>query len=120
MTLSEFFFSELVVVWGGGWFGFAERFCGLSKELKPQFSLEGFLSELNNNVLSLPSSNSVDSPAPVSFGSLFTMGRKEEPEGGTKEKDPVVSLNGKHGSKPVPSASNDKKETNKTFSFPSE
>lgn len=112
-----------LLLFGGG-FGFAERFCGLSKEQKPQFSFEGFLSELNNNVLSLPSSNSVDSPAPVSFGSLFAMGRKEEPEGGTKEKDPVVSLNVKFGSKPKPSASNDKKgdkkETKETFSFPGE
>ncbi|XP_056894939.1 interferon-induced protein 44-like [Takifugu flavidus] len=46
------------------------------------------------------------------------MDRKEEPEGGTKEKDPVVSLNDKLGSKEVPSALNNKKETIKAFSFP--
>ncbi|XP_011613345.1 interferon-induced protein 44-like [Takifugu rubripes] len=57
-------------------------------------------------------------PAPTPAPVLFTMGRKEEPEGGTEEKDPVVSLNDTLGSKEVPSALNDKKETNKAFSFP--
>lgn len=83
-------------------------------------SFEGFLSELKNDVLSLPSSTSSAFPAHVPAAALFTMGRKEEPEGGTKEKDPVSSLNGKPGSRNVPSVSNNKKETNKTFSFPSE
>lgn len=106
----------MICCFGWWWFGFPQRFCGLSKQLKPQFSVEGFTSELNNNVLSLPSSNSFAAPS-VNW---FTIGSKDEPEGGTKEKDPVVSLNGKLGHKNVPSASNDKKEKNKAFSFPSE
>lgn len=110
----------MIYCFGGWWFGFPQRFCGLSKELKPQFSFGGFLSGLSNNVLSLPSfSFGTAVPAPTPAPVLFTMVRKEEPEGGTEEKDPVVSLNDKLGSKEVPSALNDKKETNKAFSFPS-
>lgn len=106
----------VIYCFGGCWFGFPQRFSEISKELKPQFSFEGFPSELNNNVLSL---HSLAAPAPP-FSNMFTMGSKEEPEGRTKEKDPVVSLNGKLGSRNVPSASNHKKETNIGFSFQSE
>lgn len=42
-----------IYCFGTWWFGFLQRFCGISNELKPQFSFEGSLSELNNNVLFL-------------------------------------------------------------------